>query len=291
MRTYFFIKTTPYDKQRSLMTAFCESVGGEICTSDEYKECDIAVIFGSWKKIPKKKWKLMLAHHFLKNDIVDKHEGKLIVLETPLLGRTITEQHQSYRVGLDHFMRGLSDFKNKNSKPDRFKKLNLKIKPWRNKGDHVLIVGQNLHDASLFSIDFQIWLYNTVRHLMKHTDRKIIIRDHPENKDLLKEYCKIKFRRFKQVEYSNKGTISDDLKNAHCTVSYTSGSSIDSILAGVPVITCSEYNFLWPISSHTLEDVENPKLGDREQLLYDLAYTQWTVEEIKNGKPWEHLIK
>jgi hypothetical protein len=58
----------------------------------------------------------------------------------------------------------------------------------------------------------------------------------------------------------------------------------------VPVITCSEYNFLWPISSHSLEDVENPIGGDREHLLYDLAYTQWSVEEISNGKAWEHLI-
>lgn len=272
------------------MRKFCESVNGQMTNSDDYKKCEIAVIFGSWKKTPKKKWKLMLAHHFLKNDIVDKHDGKLIVLETPLLGRTITDQHQYYRVGLGHFMRGLADFKNKNSKPDRFKKLNLKIKPWRNKGDHVLIVGQNLYDASLFGIDFIMWLDNTIRHLMKNTNRKIIVRDHPENKEQLKEWLKIRFRNYDQVEYSQNATISEDLKNAHCTVSYTSGSSVDSILAGVPVITCSEYNFLWPISSHSIEEVENPKLGDREQLLYDLAYTQWSVEEIENGKPWEHLI-
>ena len=73
-------------------------------------------------------------------------------------------------------------------------------------------------------------------------------------------------------------------------MSYTSGSSIDSILAGIPVIPCSEYNFLWPISSHSLTDIENPKCGEREQLLYDLAYAQWSVEEIRQGKPWHHLI-
>ena len=66
--------------------------------------------------------------------------------------------------------------------------------------------------------------------------------------------------------------------------------SIDSILEGVPVITCSEYNFLWPISTHTIEDVENPRKGEREQLLYNLAYAQWSVQEIKEGKPWKHLI-
>ena len=293
MKILFFMKSTPLHHQREILREFSESVGGQMTNSADYKKCDIAVIFGSWKKTPKKKWKLMLAHHFLKNDIIDKHDGKLIVIETPLLGRTITDIHEQYRVGLDHYMRGLADFKNKNSNSDRFKKLNLKIKPWRKwtQDGHILIVGQNLYDASLFGIDFTMWVYNTLKHLMKHTNRKIIVRDHPENKEQLKEFIKISFRNYDQVEYSYNDTIEKDLKNAHCTVSYTSGSSIDSILAGVPVITCSEYNFLWPISTHTLEDVENPRTGDREQLLYDLAYTQWTVEEIKNGKPWEHLIK
>ena len=287
------MRSTPLGHQRDIMRKFCESVNGQMTNSDDYKKCEIAVVFGSWKKTPKKKWKLMLAHHFLKNDIVDKHDGKLIVIETPLLGRTITDTHEYYRVGLDHFMRGLADFKNKDSASGRFEKLNLKIKPWRKSkpDDHVLIVGQNLYDASLFGIDFTLWVSTTIRHLMKHTNRKIVIRDHPENKDQLKEYINVMFRNYEQVVYSNKGTIFDDLKNAHCTVSYTSGSSVDSILEGVPVITCSEYNFLWPISSHSLEEVENPREGDREHLLYDLAYTQWSVEEICNGKPWEHLIR
>ena len=59
----------------------------------------------------------------------------------------------------------------------------------------------------------------------------------------------------------------------------------------MPVITCSEYNFMWPISSHSIEDIETPKLGSRQQTFYDLAWTQWSVDEIKQGKPWEHLIE
>ena len=58
----------------------------------------------------------------------------------------------------------------------------------------------------------------------------------------------------------------------------------------VPVIPGSEYNFVYDISSHTLDDIENPKLGDRKQLLYDLAYAQWSVQEIEKGTAWEHLF-
>ena len=290
MLVNFFLKSTPLHYERQILTDFANSVSGRVSTSADYEESDIAVIFGSWKKSPKKKWKVIQQHHFTKNDIVEKHKDKpLIVIETPLLCRTITQNHQYHRVGLNHFMRGLADFKNKNSKSDRFKKLNLKIKPWRNKGDHILIVGQNMFDASLFGIDFVWWVKNTIQFLRRHTDRDIVFRDHPENKDQMKNLID-EYKWTKQVFYSNEGTIYDDLKNAHCTISYTSGSSIDSILAGIPVITCSEYNFLYPISSHSLEDVENPKCGEREQLLYDLAYAQWSVDEIRQGKPWQHLI-
>ena len=284
----FFLKSTPLHDQREILKDFAHSIGGNCIKSEGYEECDVAVIFGSWKKSPKKKWKLMLQHHFTKNSIVENHKDKpLIVIETPLLGRTITDNHEYHRVGLNHFMRGLADFKNENSPSDRFKKLGLKIKPWRKKGDHILIVGQNMYDASLFGMDFELWVTNTIQYLRRYTDRPIIFRDHPENKDQMKNL--ILTYNWCNVSYSNEGTINDDLKNAHCTVSYTSGSTIDSILAGVPVIPCCEYNFVWPISSHSLSDIENPKLGEREQLLYDLAYAQWSVEEIRQGKPWQHL--
>ena len=36
--------------------------------------------------------------------------------------------------------------------------------------------------------------------------------------------------------------------------------------------------------------IENPILGDRLSLLYKLSYTQWSVEEIIEGKPLKHLL-
>jgi hypothetical protein len=291
MLVNFFLNSTPLWKQKQILMDFADSVGGRcVKKHDRYEECDVAVVFGSWKKTPTKEWKNdFVRHHHVKQTIIASHKDKpLIVLETPLLGRTIAQIHGNYRVGLQHYMHGLADFKNKNSKSDRFDNLKLKVSPWRKKGEHILLMGQNMTDASLFGIDFQLWVTNTIHYLRKHTDREIRFRDHPENKNLMKNH--IQSFAYKNVTYSKNEDIKKDFKNAHCTVSYTSGSSIDSILAGIPVIPCNEYNFLWPISSHSLSDIENPKCGEREQLLYDLAYAQWSVEEIRQGKPWHHLI-
>jgi len=286
-----YINSTPKPHEQDLLNEFADSVGLDVTHSQKYEPSDVAVIMGSWKKVKKNRVHLdKQSHHVLKNDIVDNHRGKLIIFETPLLNRKLIEEHDSYRVGLNHYMRGLSDFKNKNSKPDRFNSMGIDIKGWRNQGDHVLVIGQNWNDASLFGISLELWIINTVRMLLKNTDRKIVVRDHPQNKGLLKDVVDDKFDYTKQVIYDTNIDIKDSLLNAHCTVSYTSGSSIDSALAGVPVITCSEYNFLWPISSHSLEDVENPKLGERDQLFYDLAWTQWSTDEIRSGKPWQHLM-
>ena len=90
--------------------------------------------------------------------------------------------------------------------------------------------------------------------------------------------------KIKQVEIS-ENSLEKDLANAHCAISYTSGASIDAMMNGIPVITPSPYNFVYGISSHDLENVENPILGDRLSLLYKLSYTQWSVEEIIEGKP------
>jgi len=286
-----YINSTPKPHEQDLLNEFADSVGLDVTHSQKYEPSDVAVIMGSWKKVKKNRVHLdKQSHHVLKNDIVDNHRGKLIIFETPLLNRKLIEEHDSYRVGLNHYMRGLSDFKNKNSSPDRFNSMGIDIKGWRNQGDHVLVIGQNWNDASLFGISLELWIINTVRMLLKNTDRKIVVRDHPQNKGLLKDIVNDKFDYTKQVIYDTNIDIKDSLLNAHCTVSYTSGSSIDSALAGVPVITCSEYNFLWPISSHSLEDVENPKLGERDQLFYDLAWTQWSTDDIRSGKPWQHLM-
>ena len=58
-----------------------------LSNSTKYMDCDVAIIFGSWKD-------RYTQHHILKNDVVNNHKGDLLVVETPLLGRTITEDHR-----------------------------------------------------------------------------------------------------------------------------------------------------------------------------------------------------
>jgi hypothetical protein len=47
----------------------------------------------------------------------------------------------------------------------------------------------------------------------------------------------------------------------------------------------SPVSMAWPMASHNLrEPVRTP---DRSQWAYNLAYRQWTLEEIASGEFWE----
>ena len=184
----FYERSAVAEADRQLLRDFHQTIAqkeddARITTSEIYQNCNVAVIFGSWKKLSKKDYKQDRApHHILKNDVVKQHgQRPLVIIETPLLNRKIGRRHDYYRVGLNHYLNNLGEFNNKDCKPDRFNKLGLTIKPWRSKGEHILVLGQNLNDASLLGADMELWVITTIKHLLKHTKRPIHFRDHPEN--------------------------------------------------------------------------------------------------------------
>jgi len=72
-------------------------------------------------------------------------------------------------------------------------------------------------------------------------------------------------------------------------VSYTSGSAVDAVLAGVPNISCDPGNMTWPISSHSLNMIEIPYTGPTQQWEQQISHCQFNVEELRNGVCWNHI--
>lgn len=291
-----FINTAVQDPHLNCLTAFCHGVRTTtdhlvfLSNSSHYMQCDVAVMFGSWKNRDN-------PHHVLKNDIREKHNGDFLVLETPLLGRTITEDHKYYRVGKNHYMDTLGGFNNKNSEKERWgilrTDLNIEVKEWRKDGKHILFLMQLPGDASTLETNILQWLQDNIIECKKHSKRPIKVRMHPliSGYDLSKFEYFIKEQDNVELVKGNTTKIEEDLKDCWATVSFTSGGSVDSMLNGVPVITPSNLNFTYPISSHSLKDIEKPTMKDRQQLLQDLAFTQWTVTEMAHGLPWKHLME
>jgi hypothetical protein len=244
----------------------------------------VPVIYGSVKK------NRSAAHHRIKSQVFD-HGRPFVMLETPLVHRRAdTIDHGWLRVGINGFLWDDALWGFNNMDPNR--KI---VKPirWRKNGDHILILMQNPGDASLRGADIFEWVENTVIELRKHTDRPIRIRPHPlPNKQQKLENLKKKLTGATFVENKlpdNLRPLQADFENCWCVVTYSSGSSVDAVMAGIPNIACDSGNMAWPISSTKLNMIEHPYTGDTELWEQQISHCQFSVEELRNGLCWNHI--
>ena len=79
------------------------------------------------------------------------------------------------------------------------------------------------------------------------------------------------------------------LSQAFCTVSYSSGFAIDSLINGCPAIATNSANFAYPLGLTSVNGISRMKLPCREQWIRDLAYCQWSQDELGTGAVWENL--
>lgn len=269
--------------------------GVEYDYSERYSKCDVAVMLGSWK--PERS----NVHHVIRSSIVENAKS-FICIETPLLGRQVFKPNKHQRVGINGFLNRAAIFGEEIDYPkDRLIDLGIDYKGWkRNNGNKIIVALQLAGDASLRHNDINQWCWDTVHTLREYTDRPIEIRTHPgvsekgwgNHEELFKDFC---FNtKLKDISFVNGREVpwQAQIKDAYCVVAYTSGLSIDAVVEGIPVIACDEGNFAWNVGERKLSNIESLQLEKEEnvqQWLQNLAYCQWTPEEMESGKCWNHL--
>jgi len=254
------------------------------------EHCDVGVVFGSNK--PRDN-----LHHRVRNEVI-KVAKNYIMIETPLLGRTIVKMsnHDYYRIGLNGFLYNQGEFNCDNADNKRIGSYGERYnwKGWKqNKDGNILILLQLPGDASLRESDHGEWLIYTLEEIRSKTDRAITIRFHPAmsekgHENFFASIGKIVFSNYKNITWSDgiETSLEDDLRTAKVCVTYSSGSAIDSIIHGVPVITIDEGNFAYPISSKTLESIDDPYCATKDEVnqwLNKLSYCQWNRPEMAKG--------
>jgi hypothetical protein len=58
---------------------------------------------------------------------------------------------------------------------------------------------------------------------------------------------------------------------------------------GVPCITLHEKAMSWEVTRHDFTQLDDLWYPDRTQWAHDLAYAQWSPQEIEDGSAWDHL--
>lgn len=252
-----------------VLKAFAAGCDGKLKMVEEYQPSDVAVVFGVFKKM------VPVSVHRGKVIAKQKEHGlQTVILETGYINRGDGDEHH-YAAGLNG-LNGRADFRNEGMPPDR--RL-VDLKTWR-QGENIILCGQVPWDASCDFSNHEQWLEKAVRAMQLHTDRPIVFRPHPK--------CQIP--PFEGCDYSTK-PLAHDLKNAWACVTFNSNSAVEAAIQGIPVFAFDEGSMVWPICNKSFAKIESPEMLDREQWLNDLSYTQWTMQEMKEGKTWSHLFR
>ncbi len=226
-----------------------------------------------------------------------RHLGKpVLVIDSGWIRRG-----EYYAVGLGG-INAEADFKNLGSPPDRFRAMGVDIHPWIEGGEYVLLCGQRAIDITLPCDPWQ-WAHVMRDVVRSVTDLPILYRPHPAEPAA---YARV------EGTLPSRGALADDLAGAALLVTHTSNVVIDALLYGVPCVTTGK-SVADPIVTIGLKPEPEPPLPawargkaaiiqhvlhaqrhtlpEREQFFKNLAYAQWTENEMESGIPFRRLME
>ena len=268
------------------------------CHTLKYTTSDVAVIQG-WISN-----EVVRSHLALRNTVIQKQisRGKYVVAvdSNLFLYADPTNALHYLRYSFNGVFPNTGIYCDSEIDPTRWQKisqnLNLSLKDYRTKGDHILICLQRNGGWSMGDIDVQDWAVQTIETLRQHTDRPFVIRAHPGDK-ASREYldprnpkCKIKFS--KRVRLSTEANLLDDLKGCWAAVNYNSSPVVGAAIEGVPIFVMNpEKSQCAEIANTDLSQIENPLLLDRQKWVERLSMFHWNFDELKSGECWSHMRK
>lgn len=160
---------------------------------------------------------------------------------------------------------------------DRFKLLDVDVKPWQELGTHILVLPQRGVGLPGVAMPKE-WPRDIVPKLRTISKSSLVyVRPHPG-------------------VVAEQTPLEEDLKKAWCAVTWGSSAATKALVAGVPVFYQFDRWIAGPaacndITKISLEQAPWQYMGDRYTMLENLAWAQWTVEEVTTGEPMRRLIE
>lgn len=150
-------------------------------------------------------------------------------------------------------------------------------KEWRDHGSYYLLIGQVPGDCALAGIDdIKKWTQH-ITDVLNKKGVSVVYRPHPVMVQRRDNFCP-------KGAIKSQKTLHGDLSGARCCVTFNSTTGVESVLDGVSTIAFDNGSMAWPMASHSLDD---PLICPvRDQWMWNLAYTQWSMDEIASGEAW-----
>ena len=249
-----------------VLESLANQVGGAICK--EYKESDIAVVFGVYK--PGVRQSLFRGSVIAQQRIARK---KTMVIDSGYVKRG-NEIDSYYSIALED-INGFGVRYNWNSPPDRWDALGVELMPFVDK-PQILLCGQVPWDASVRRIDYIDWLYKTAHELPQD---RTVFRPHP-----LAQFPES----LPGLRTSTERDIEKDIEEFGIVAAYNSNALVDAVINGRKALALGTGHMVSEVSVAS-PDEPHPKEATRQQWAYDLAYAQWRPDEM--GEAFEGLVR
>ena len=219
-------------------------------------------------------------------------------------GNVSTSPDHHFRVSLYTPMND-GNFLSENSPSDRWemlvKKFNVKYEPWRKSDPSapIIFVMQPKDNWSMNELDPIDWFKGVYEKLRPITNRKFIVRPHPNNVSNILEREK-ELPSDVEIQYTKKHFVGDEKKyyrfhfqdvitNCHAVVTHNSTASVDSCVRGIPTFVTSNLALCWPVANKDLTKIESPDYPNRTQWVNDLGYKLWSIKEIRDGTVYKRF--
>lgn len=239
-------------------------------------------------------------HLNLRKSVFEKQQQKgkrsIIVDSNLFLYADKGNSNKFLRFSYDGVFPSTGEYCNANPDPARWdlisSRLGIKLKPWRKSGTNILICCQRDGGWSMGGEALMPWLVRTIQQLRKHSDRKIIVRFHPGDKNTLNHKRMMARYRLANVIISHSESILQDFAEAYCVVNLNSSPTIAAAIEGIPTIVLDpNKSQAAEVSHHGLEHINNLTEFDRETWIRKMSQMHWTLDELKDGTAWRHLRK
>lgn len=164
---------------------------------------------------------------------------------------------------------------------DRPRKLGISLATSAFNSPEILIAAQHPHSLQVESLSStEAWIYQQIVRLKQFTDRPIRVRPHPRSRlDLKLLPSDIVFEQPHPL--ANTYDSFDMHFDCHAVVNFNSGPGIQAAISGTRPIV-DRTSLAYPVSVSYAE-LEQPYLIDRSGWLIEIAHTEYTVEEIREG--------
>lgn len=181
----------------------------------------------------------------------------------------------------------------KGNNSNRRNRLGIKISK-KSQGEHILICTQNpLSHLWRNQPNIDEWVRKTVTEIRLYTDRHIILRPHPRFRGIscnLNQFKNVTLHTPRKLENTYDSYDFDhELNNAYAVINWNSNPAIIAALSGVPVFV-GENSLALPVSNIDLSKINEPQVFDRDQWANDLAYSEWSIDEIEKGLALDNII-